>query len=815
MEKSQKVHRVGAMQADGAVSDRFNEQLQYSICKDPDSADDHDVLVALCLALRRTLTDAMSQTQARYRTERPKRIYYLSMEFLIGQSLVNNALNLGLLDECSGAVSAIGSDLDRVAALEPDAALGNGGLGRLAACFIDSMATLGIAGFGCGIRYDFGLFKQQIVDCRQREKPDSWSADTSPWLIERRSGTHQIPLYGQVVDTQDANGRHCPMWLDWKSIMGVPYDMPIAGFGGRTVNHLRLYAARASDSFDIEIFNTGDYLRAVEQKIASETVSKVLYPSDAMDAGRELRLIQEYFLVACSIRDVMKEFLEQDVPLAQFPQRVAIQMNDTHPALAVAELMRTFVDEYDVPWDEAWGLTRETLAYTNHTLLPEALERWPVELVGRVLPRHLQIIYEINRRFLAEVRDQHPDDEQRIARLSIIEEGSSKQVRMANLAIVGSHSVNGVAALHSRLITTNLVPDFFSLYPEKFNNKTNGVTPRRWILQANPSLASVLNDVAGVGWVTDMSRLRKLEKLGGDSAFIERIAAIKLENKERLARFVYAEQRVKLDPSSIFDVQVKRIHEYKRQLLHILHVIHLYQGLQDRDSDAPPRTHIFSGKAAPGYYMAKLVIELINRVAVAIRSDPRAKGRLNVVFIPDYRVSAAEQIIPAADLSEQISTAGMEASGTGNMKFAMNGAMTVGTHDGANIEMAAEIGAENFYLFGRTAAEIEALRTGGAYRPRELYESDPRLRGVIDSLVSGQFARDTQTFRPIYDALLGKDWFCVLADFHAYVAIQQQAASDFKKRHPWFARTIFNIARSGPFSSDRTIKEYAQQIWRI
>jgi starch phosphorylase len=801
-----------AVTASSNLSREISDQIRYTVGVEIGDARPADFLQALSLALRRKLTRVMLETERRRQITRPKRIYYLSMEFLIGRSLQNNLLNLRLQGDATAALDELESNLDGVAALEHDAALGNGGLGRLAACFIDSMATLDLAGFGCGIRYDLGLFKQEILDGRQREKPDCWNADASPWLIERAGEAHQIPLYGRIEQGRDAQGRYNPMWLDWQSVTSMPYDMPIAGSGGRTVNHLRLYAARASDSFDMDIFNSGDYVRAVQQKIASENISKVLYPSDAFYAGKELRLVQEYFLVASSLRDIVRQFLKEGLSFADLPDRVAIQMNDTHPALAVAELMRILVDERDLTWEEAWDLTCRTMAYTNHTLLPEALEKWPIELLERVLPRHLQLIYEINRRFLDRVRDRWPDDPSRAERMSVIEEGSVKQVRMAHLAVIGSHSVNGVAALHSELLRSRLMPDFHEFFPGKFTNKTNGVTPRRWIQQANPELADLLNETLGSGWVVDLEKLRGLEAHASDQAVLARLAAIKRANKVRFAERIFAEQRLKLDPASLFDIQSKRMHEYKRQLLNLLHVVHLYLRIVDDGAVIQPRTHIFSGKAAPGYYTAKLIIHAINAVATTVNHDSRCRDQLNVVFVPDYKVSVAEWIIPAADLSEQISTAGLEASGTGNMKFAMNGALTVGTHDGANIEMAAEIGAENFYLFGLKADEIEILNRSRSYAPRSLYEADGGVRRVLNAL-KDRFSSDAGVFQPLFDLLLWNDTYFLLADFNQYVAVHERASLDFADARAWSRRALYNIARSGRFSSDRTIQEYSREIW--
>jgi starch phosphorylase len=789
-------------------------ELRYSVgAQASDHPDPYEMFRATSLALRRVLIDRAERTQRRHRTSGAKRVYYLSMEFLIGQSLRNNAMNLGMAAACDAALDGTGYRFEDVAGGEPDAALGNGGLGRLAACFVDSMATLGVAGTGCGLRYDFGLFKQEIIQGEQRENPDNWKADSSPWLIERGTETHQIPLFGHIEHMQDADGAYLPMWLGWKSVIGVPYDMPIVGHQGKTVNYLRLYAARSSESFDMQIFNSGDFVKAVEQKVASETISKVLYPTDAVDSGRELRLIQEYFLVACSLRDALRDFDAQGCAVHDLPIKVAIQMNDTHPALAVAELMRILVDERRLDWEDAWEISTATLAYTNHTLMPEALEKWPVDLFERVLPRHTQIIYEINRRFLDTVRARWPGDDDACKELSLIEEGHTRKVRMANLAIVGSHSVNGVAALHTRLIASHLVPRFHQLWPEKFNNKTNGVTPRRWLHQANPGLAGLLTEALGGGWPGKLDQLRGLERFADDASFLERLGSIKRENKRRLANQLVRDFHMAVDPDSMFDVQCKRMHEYKRQLLHVLHAIHLYLQIVEDGRSVAPRTHIFSGKAAPGYFMAKRIIHLINAVADTVQRDPRASGKMAVVFMPDYRVSVAETLIPAADLSEQISTAGLEASGTGNMKFAMNGALTVGTWDGANIEMAQEIGERDMYIFGLRAEEVEAAKP--SYRPRSIYEGDWRIRRVLDAIVSGRFGGDGEAFRPIVDSLLNHDTYFVLADFDAYLQAHAVASAEYEDPKIWNAKALRNIAGMGFFSSDRTIREYCRDIWGI
>jgi len=782
----------------------------------PQFCSPYDAFRAVALALRAPLVDRLVETQRRFTTAGAKRIYYLSAEFLIGQSLRHNLLNLGMLDVALEATRIIGIDLDAALEAEPDAALGNGGLGRLAACFLDSMATLGMPGFGFGINYQFGLFRQVIHHGAQREQPDHWNADQNPWLIERHDQAVIVPIYGSIVHTSDRRGQYNPMWLDWKVIIGVPVDMPVVGDGGRTVNYLRLYSARASDEFDMQIFNSGDYIRAVEQKIQSEAVSKVLYPSDSVASGRELRLTQEYFMVACALRDIWRRYREEHSDFSRFADKVAIQLNDTHPALAIAELMRLLVDEENLEWDQAWEITQATCGYTNHTLLPEALEKWPVSLMQRVLPRHLQIIYEVNARFLDAVRRRWPSDSGRVARMSLIEEDGEPRVRMANLAIVGSHSVNGVAALHSELVRTTLVPDFFEMFPERFNNKTNGVTHRRWLLHANPGLCELISAHIGESWKADPLKLRAFGRYADDPAAQQVFRQIKRVNKGALAKVIESATGVTPDLDSLFDVQVKRIHEYKRQLLNVMHVIHLYlEAIEDRRLPEVPRTVVIAGKAAPGYVMAKLIIRLVHGVASLVNNDPRLENRLKLVFIPDYRVSLAEIIMPAADLSEQISTAGTEASGTGNMKLAMNGALTIGTLDGANIEIRDEVGAENIYIFGLTVGEVAALRP--TYDPWHYYHRSPAVRRVVDAIGGNLFCpRLPGLFRPIHDGLLyGGDRYFHLADLEAFIEMQARAARDFTEPARWTAAAIRNVANVGRFSSDRTVREYARDIWHV
>jgi starch phosphorylase len=800
------------------LQDSIRHHVRYSLGKEWKRLSGQDLFAAVALAVRDRLVDQMLATEARRQRANSKRVYYLSIEFLMGRSLGNNLHNLGFFTLCREALRGLGVELADIEESEHDAALGNGGLGRLAACFLDSLATLDLPGYGYGIRYEYGLFRQEISNGYQREKPDNWLAYGTPWEIERADEACLVPVYGKIEHALDRSGHYNPMWMDWQILIGVPYDFPIVGYGGRTVNYLRLYSARSSADFDMQIFNAGDYIKAVEQKIASETVSKVLYPSDKVEAGLELRLIQEYFIVACAIRDITKRYLQTHTSFEAFPSQVAIQLNDTHPAVAVAELMRVLIDENDLPWEKAWEITQATLGYTNHTLLPEALEQWPVSLFEYVLPRHLQIIYEINRRFLDYVATVWPGDTGRFQRMSIVTEGEQKQVRMGHLAIVGSHSINGVSALHSELVKTSLVPDFFQLWPERFNNKTNGVTQRRWLLHANPELAHLLTNTIGDGWITALEALKALEPFARDEGFQQEFLRIKRANKQRLAAVIKELTRVTVDPDSLFDVQVKRIHEYKRQLLNVLHIIHEYLCvIEDGKAPTVPRTYIFAGKAAPGYWAAKQLIKLINNVGRVINNDPRVQGRIKVVFIPDYRVSLAEKIIPAADLSEQISTAGKEASGTGNMKFALNGALTIGTLDGANIEIMEEVGAENIFIFGLQAQDIQAMRAQGSYHPREYCARYPALQRIMDALHGNLFCReDSGLFRWIFHALLdhGDEYFH-LADLPSYLDMQEQAGAEFKNPHGWARKAILNVARIGKFSSDRTIREYAADIWGI
>ncbi len=801
-----------------AVEQSIRRHVTYSLAKAWRDLSTNDLLTAVALSIRDLLVERMLETEERYRQADPKRLSYISIEFLIGQSLTNHLHNLGVFELYRHALGNLGVGLEDLEQAEGDAALGNGGLGRLAACFLDSLATLGMPAYGYGINYEYGLFKQEIDDGYQREKPENWLAQSSPWEIGRSDEACLVPVYGHIEHELDREGDYNPMWMGWKVLIGVPYDVPVSGYGGKTVNILRLYSARSSRDFDMQIFNDGDYFKAVEQKIASETISKVLYPSDAVIAGRELRLVQEYFLVACAIRDTFRRFEQDHDDLSEFPSKVAVQLNDTHPSLAVAELMRILVDEKALNWQQAWDITHATFGFTNHTLVPEALEMWPVPLLQYVIPRHLQIIFEINRRFLDRVASVHPGEAGLLKRMSLIEESKPQRVRMAHLAIVGSHSVNGVSAIHTELIKTSLASDFYRLWPEKFNNKTNGITPRRWLLKANPGLANLVTDAIGDGWITDLPQLRGLEKFVTDASFREEFRKIKTLNKERLAQIIQESVRVKVDPISLFDVQVKRIHAYKRQLLNVLHIIDEYLSLID-DGLQPPvsRTYIFAGKAAPGYWKAKQIIKLIHNVGRVINSDPRAHEWIKVVFLPDYRVSLAEKIFPAVDLSEQISTAGMEASGTSNMKMALNGAVTIGTLDGANIEIRDEVGADNIFIFGREASELQDMSLRHTYRPREFYERNPRIKRIADAFLSGLFSpQEAGLFDWVFEDILSEnDEYFHLADLGPYLQTQEMAGAAYCDWDRWTTMSILNVARIGKFSSDCVVASYAREIWGI
>ncbi|MBX7096133.1 MAG: glycogen/starch/alpha-glucan phosphorylase [Myxococcaceae bacterium] len=793
----------------------FIDHVEFTRGKNFESSSAYDRYLALALSVRDRMAKAWVRTQRRYYQHDVKRAYYLSAEYLLGRSLGNNLINMGLWDPVRTALKELGVDLATLLELEPDAGLGNGGLGRLAACFLDSMATLDIPGMGYGIRYEFGIFSQDIVNGYQVERADEWLKFGNPWEVVRPERIVPVRFYGSVENAVGPDGRRVARWVGGKTVLGVPWDTPITGYGCRTVNTLRLWQARASAEFDFALFNDGDYERSVVEKNDSEVISKVLYPNDQNQAGKELRLKQEYFFVACSIADIMRRYLKTHSDFVQFPTKVAIQLNDTHPAIGVAELMRVFVDEKRLPWDEAWDLTTRTFGYTNHTLLAEALEKWPVTLFERLLPRHLQIIYEVNQRFLRAVEIRYPFDSARLERLSLIEEGKEKSVRMAHLAVVGSHSVNGVAELHTSLLKQDVLKDFHELYPQRFNNKTNGVTPRRWLVACNPRLTKVINAAIGDGWVADLDKLRDLEKFAADASFVKAFRDAKRGNKEDLSAHLRDVMWASLDPSALFDVQIKRLHEYKRQLLNALHIVRLWMDARrDPSTLKVPRAFLFGAKSAPGYKLAKLIIRLITGIADVVNSDAQRTG-LRVAFVPNYRVSMAERIIPAADLSEQISTAGMEASGTGNMKLSMNGALTIGTLDGANVEIRDLVGAENFFLFGLTTEQVAQKKKEG-YRGRHVYETNERLREVIDLIGAGFFSpEDKSLFRPLIDTLLDEDRFLVLADFDDYARAQAEVASAYLNPDKWWKASIINVARMGFFSSDRTIAGYAKDIWGV
>jgi glycogen phosphorylase len=793
------------------------DHLLYTTMKAPSSATMLDVYKATSHAIRDRLVQRWIRTQRQYTEHDVKRVYYLSAEFLMGRFLGHNIISLGLYDMARQLLDGYGVDLHAVLEQEHDPGLGNGGLGRLAACFLDSMATMGLPGYGYGIRYEYGIFMQELHDGYQVERGDAWLVQGTPWEIPRHEYTVTVPMYGRVEERMDEDGVLRVKWVDTEKVLGVPYDTPVAGYGNHTVNTLRLWAARATKEFNFSVFNDGDYRRAVEEKSVSETISKVLYPNDDSPEGRELRLKQQYFFVCCSIHDIIRRYKKNHTTFDAFPDKAAIQLNDTHPAIAVAELMRVLLDKEHLGWDRAWGITQKTIAFTNHTLLPEALETWPVAMFERLLPRHLGIIYEVNRRFLRQVQIHSPGDDGRLERMSIVagEEGD-KTLRMAHLAVVGSHSVNGVAQLHTELVRKQLLPDFAELWPDKFNNKTNGVTPRRWIMQANPRLTEVITQRLGPGWITDLDQLEALEELRDDLDFLHVLQRIKRQNKLALAKLVRDRAGVEVDPDSLFDVHVKRLHEYKRQLLNCVHIVALYQALKaEPHLPRVPRTFIFGGKAAPGYAMAKLHIKLINDVAATINADPAMRGRLKVAFLPNYGVSMAETIIPGTDVSEQISMAGKEASGTGNMKFAMNGALTVGTLDGANIEIREAVGPDNFFLFGLDAPQVAELKRQG-YHPAHYIEKSERLQGALDLIRSGFFSPDDKSrFEAVVKGLWTTDPYLVCADFDSYWECHEHVDTAYRDQDGWTRMVVSNLANMGRFSSDRTIREYAREIWGL
>jgi starch phosphorylase len=800
-----------------AIKRDFLANLYTRLAKFQAVANTNDHYRALAYTVRDRLLERWIHTAQTYFQNASRTVSYLSAEFLIGPQLGTNLLYLGIADDARKAMESLGLDFDELVEHEEEPGLGNGGLGRLAACYMDSLATLGVPAIGYGIRYEFGIFDQQIRDGWQHEVTDKWLRLGNPWEIPRYDIEHMVKLGGYTEGYQDARGRYRVRWHPERIVKGHCYDTPLCGFGVKNANMLRLWEATAAESFDFQAFNVGDYLRAVQEKVVSENLTKVLYPNDEPEAGKILRLEQQYFFVSCSLQDMIRIYLQRAKSVHGFYDKYAIQLNDTHPALAVPELMRLLIDEHDLDWGEAWEITTKTFGYTNHTLLPEALESWSLPLFKRVLPRHLEIIYEINRRFLDEARFKLRNvDEDVFARLSLIDEHGEKKVRMANLACVGSHHINGVAALHTELLKQTVLADFYLLWPEKFSNVTNGVTPRRFMALSNPPLTKLINNTIGESWLRDLTKLSKLERHIDEAGFRDEWAAAKLTNKTHLANYMSRLHGVNIDPQSLFDVQVKRMHEYKRQHLNVLHVISMYQRIKaGRGGEIVPRTVFFAGKAAPGYWLAKLVIKLIHSVAEVVNHDRDTRDILRVVFVPDFNVKVAQNIYPAAELSEQISTAGKEASGTGNMKFQMNGALTIGTLDGANVEIREEVGAENFFLFGLTAQEVVDTRLRG-YNPRALYERHDLLREVVDSLSSGYFSRgDKSLFDPIVQRLLGHDDYMLMADFPSYLEQQDRVSATYRDRERWTRMSIINSARSGKFSSDRSIREYCDDIWRV
>lgn len=817
MKKEQTIQSVLLKYDVPTIQKDILNHLTHTVAKERSNATERDWFFAVACTVRDYLSERWIESVKACYEQDAKRVYYLSLEFLMGRLLTNSILNLGIYDEICEALDNLNVQKDCICEIEPDPALGNGGLGRLAACFMDSMATLSLPGYGYGIRYEYGMFYQRIKNGYQIEQPDSWLRYGNPWEYPRPEVLFKVDFAGHVNEYVDEHGRPGFHWQSSEDVMAMAYDILVAGYGTHTVNNLRLWAAKASRDLDLGFFNKGDYFEAVKVKNWSENLSKVLYPDDSTEMGRELRLRQEYFFVSASLQDIMRRFFSVHSDVRELPNKIAIQLNDTHPNLAIPELMRILLDKHRLEWDDAWKICQKVFAYTNHTLLPEALETWPVHLLERLLPRHLQIIYQINHLFLREVSHQYPGDMDKLRRMSIVGEEGEKHVRMGQLAVVGSHKVNGVAALHTQLIKSHLFADFDQYFPDKIVNKTNGITPRRWLQEANRGLTHLLNETLGKTWITDLDELQKLAPFAEDKHFQQAFQEVKLENKQRLAKHIEYFTKIQLNPHALFDVQIKRIHEYKRQLLNLLHVVTLYNRIRHNpDADVVPRVVIFAGKAAPAYAIAKLVIKLINDVADFVNNDPVVADRLKVIFVPNYDVSTAQKIIPAADLSQQISTAGMEASGTGNMKLALNGALTIGTLDGANIEIKEEVGDENIFIFGLTTAQVEEKRQHG-YNPWDYYHGNAELKQVLDMIGTGYFSPDEPArFKPIVDALTEHgDRYMLLVDYADYIGCQQNIETVFRDTEEWTKRAILNVARMGKFSSDRTIKEYAEQIWQV
>ena len=791
--------------------------IRFTLGNDPFKPKKYAIFMGLAFSVRDRLIDRWINTQSSLYDTLSKRVYFLSMEFLPGRFLKNYLIGLNMEEEARDTLAGMGFDLDEIEEEEWDAGLGNGGLGRLASCYMDSMASQNLPGYGYGIRYDYGIFHQVMEDGYQVEQCDNWRRRGNPWEIQRRDHLLPVRFYGRSESYTDEDGRRRFRWIEGEVILAMACDILVPGYGDDYVTNMRLWAAKSSREFNLQNFNQGDYIGAVQSKVLSENISKVLYPSDEQEQGKELRLKQQYFFVAATLNDIFRRFKKLSQIFSDLPNYVAIQLNDTHPAIAVPELMRLLLDEEGLGWEESWQICENTFAYTNHTILPEALEKWPVDLMGRLLPRHLEIIFEINQRFLQTVREQCPNDPELPAILSIIEEGYPRQIRMAHLAIIASHSVNGVAALHTEILKNNLFQQFHTVSPHKIKNVTNGITPRRWLLQANPLLSNLISSTIGTDWICHLDQLKALVPFAANAEFQKAWMAVKKENKKHLARYILRKTGIGVDPNTLFDIHVKRIHEYKRQLLNILHVITLYNRIKERfKGPLVPRTVIFAGKAAPGYHQAKLVIKLISSVATVVNNDPVTHGKLRVLFLPNYCVSQAEKLIPAVDLSEQISTAGMEASGTGNMKMALNGALTIGTLDGANIEIMEEVGKENFFIFGLTAEEVNRLRSGG-YNPQAYYNDNPELKQAILMIQSGFFSpREPQFFAPIVHELLDRgDYYMLLADYAAYVSAQEEVNRVFLSPDAWAEKSILNTANMGKFSSDRSVLEYAEKIWHV
>ncbi|MBQ3749302.1 MAG: glycogen/starch/alpha-glucan phosphorylase [Kiritimatiellae bacterium] len=815
MEKKvqRKKDRRVEMSVEGLKED-FAWHLRYSLAKGDSRATERDEYTAFAMAVRDRLVERWISTQEEYARQNTKRVYYMSLEFLIGRLLGNNVINLKADQLCREALKEYGIDWNSLRDYESDAGLGNGGLGRLAACYIDSMSTLNLAGMGYGLRYDYGIFRQKIVNGGQVEEPDHWLKDGYPWEMARPEYAQHVH-FGGHVECRTEGGRQQWYWVPTETVQGIPYDLPIVGYD-KAVNSLRLWSAKAVDDFDLADFDKGSYVEAVEQKVLAENLTKVLYPNDNTSQGKELRLRQQYFFVACSLRDILRRFRQTNDSWDALPEKVFIQLNDTHPTLVVPELMRILIDHEGLDWDKAWDLTRRTTGYTNHTILQEALEKWPVPMMERLLPRHLQIIYEINGRFLQEISSLYPGDIKKLQRMSLIDENGERYVRMANLCVVGTSSVNGVAELHTEILKKTLFKDFYELWPEKFHNVTNGITPRRWLLKANPSLSQLISESIGDSWITHLDDLKKLEKFSGDANFLAAMAKIKRSNKGQLANWTKKNLGIELNPDAIFDVQVKRLHEYKRQLMLAIYIVMFYNRLlNDPKYDPVPRQFIFAAKAAPGYYMAKLIIRFIHGIAGVVNSNPKTRGKLSVAFLPDYRVSLAEKIMPASEVSEQISLAGMEASGTGNMKFMMNGALTLGTYDGANVEIHREVGDENMFLFGLRTEDVAKLRP--TYVSKDWYAKDPEIKAALDMIKANVFSLlEPGLFEPILRSLLDyNDYYMLLADLRSYSEAQDRVDAAYRDAKKWNRMSLVNVARSGFFSSDRSVMEYARDIWHI